>query len=194
MPQGTSSPVTVSGIQPLQADTAPMHHSDMSVQLSRGAPKSNQLASLTLLPGIALACIFHHLDYTSAHRLAATCQACAAEFEQQKADLTGRHWACLTAGDDIAYRVDCLPDDIADDLEKLADGFEPQAGKLNTSSLGPGSLGFLPERVAKVFKPYTCEMETLDWFCKRQSAKSKGHAKLKRSGQAARPSSRKRHM
>ena len=118
------------------------------------------------------------------------------ELPDANKQLSSAHYGChlrgLTAGDDIAYHMDSLPDDIADDLEKFADGFDPQASKLSTSN----QQRVLLECVAKleVFKPYTCEMETSDWYSKRQSARSKGHAKMKRSGQAVRPASRKHHI
>ena len=55
-----------------------------------------EVFNLTLLPGTALACIFHHLDSSSAFSLAQTCRACANEFAQQKSSLAKKCLAELT--------------------------------------------------------------------------------------------------
>ncbi len=55
-----------------------------------------EVLSLTLLPGTALACIFHNLDSSSAFSLAQTCRACASEFVQQKSELAKKCLAELT--------------------------------------------------------------------------------------------------
>ena len=62
-----------------------------------------EVLSLTLLPGTALACIFHHLDSSSAFSLAQTCRACASEFVQQKSELAKK---CLA---ELAPTVTCTP-------------------------------------------------------------------------------------
>ncbi len=62
-------------------------HDDHASAVAKQRPANDEVdesVSLISLPGIALASIFHHLDYSSACSLSQTCQACAAEFSQQK--------------------------------------------------------------------------------------------------------------
>lgn len=89
----------------------------------------------------------------------------------------GCHLRGLAEGDDIAIQLGCLPDDEADKLCQLGGGTVKQR--------------LLPNDVTDAFKPYTCEVEASNWHVKRQSAKNKGRAKVKRSGKGTSPADRK---